>query len=113
MPRPLRVLMIEDSDFDSELLLAMLDRGGYQVTHTRVETAADLRKALEKDWDIVIADYNIPQFDGPAALEILKKWGKKVPFFILSGGVGRGTPLPDIKAGATNVLVSVNVCRPG
>ena len=47
MPRPLRVLMIEDSDFDSELLLAMLERGGYKVVHLRVETAEGLRKALE------------------------------------------------------------------
>ena len=72
MPRPLRVLMIEDSDFDAELLLALLNRGGYQVTYARVETAEALRKALQESWEIVIADYNLPQFDALSALDRLR-----------------------------------------
>src|SRR6476660_8409402 len=72
MPRGLRVLMIEDSDFDAELLLAMLERSGYKVRHLRVETAEVLKKALANDCDIVIADYNLPQFDALTALEIVK-----------------------------------------
>jgi hypothetical protein len=56
MGKPLRVLLIEDSDFDAELLLALLNRGGYSVEHHRVETAEELKKTLKEPWDIVIAD---------------------------------------------------------
>jgi DNA-binding NtrC family response regulator len=111
MPRGLRVLMIEDSDFDSELLLALLNRGGYEVTHTRVETAAELRKALEKDWDIVIADYNLPQFDALAALGIVKECGKDIPFIIVSGGIGESTAVAAMKAGAHDYLMKGNLAR--
>jgi sigma-B regulation protein RsbU (phosphoserine phosphatase) len=111
MPRPLRVLMIEDSDFDAELLLALLDRGGYRVTHTRVESAAELRKALDRDWDIVIADYNLPQFDALAALEIVKTSGKDIPFIIVSGGIGESTAVAAMKAGAHDYLMKGNLAR--
>src|SRR4051812_37175929 len=111
MPGPLRVLMIEDSDFDSDLLLAMLERGGYHVTPTRVETAEGLRKALEQPWDIVIADYNLPQFDALAALEIVKASGKDVPFIIVSGGIGESTAVAAMKAGAHDYLMKGNLAR--
>ena len=111
MPRGLRVLMIEDSDFDAELLLAMLERGGYKVTSHRVETAESLRAALQKDWDIVIADYNLPQFDALAALEIVKASGKDIPFVIVSGGIGESTAVAAMKAGAHDYLMKGNLAR--
>lgn len=111
MPRPLRVLMIEDSDFDAELLLALLNRGGYVVTHTRVETASALHDALKEDWDIVIADYNLPQFDALAALEIVKGSGKDLPFVIVSGGIGESTAVAAMKAGAHDYLMKGNLAR--
>jgi sigma-B regulation protein RsbU (phosphoserine phosphatase) len=103
--------MIEDSDFDADLLLAMLERGGYKVTHTRVETAESLRKALDKDWDIVIADYNLPQFDALAALEIVKASSKDIPFIIVSGGIGESTAVAAMKAGAHDYLMKGNLAR--
>jgi phosphoserine phosphatase RsbU/P len=111
MPRPLKLLMIEDSDFDAELLLAQLKRGGYEVEHIRVENAEDLRKALKEDWDIVIADYNLPQFDAPAALQILKETGKDIPFLIVSGGIGESTAVAAMKAGAHDYLMKGNMAR--
>jgi PAS domain S-box-containing protein len=111
MPRPLRVLMIEDSDFDAELLLALLGRGDYQVTHTRVETEAALRRALQQDWDIVISDYNLPQFDALVALEIVKECGKDIPFIIVSGGIGESTAVAAMKAGAHDYLMKGNLAR--
>jgi PAS domain S-box-containing protein len=111
MPRPLRLLMIEDSDFDAELLLALMKRGGYEVDHLRVENSEDLRKALKQDWDIVIADYNLPQFDAPAALQILKETGKDIPFLIVSGGIGESTAVAAMKAGAHDYLMKGNMAR--
>ncbi len=111
MPTPLRVLMIEDSDFDAELLLAILARGGYAVTHTRVETAEALRAALVENWQIVIADYNLPQFDALAALEIVHESGKDLPFVIVSGGIGESTAVAAMKAGAHDYLMKNNLAR--
>lgn len=111
MPRPLRVLMIEDSDFDAELLLALLERGGYEVSYSRVETAEALRHALPEPWDIVIADYNLPQFDALSALEIVKASGKDLPFIIVSGGIGESTAVAAMKAGAHDYLMKGNLAR--
>jgi PAS domain S-box-containing protein len=111
MPRPLRLLLIEDSDFDAELLLAQLKRGGYDVQSTRVENADDLRKTLKEDWDIVIADYNLPQFDAPTALKILHETGKDIPFLIVSGGIGESTAVAAMKAGAHDYLMKGNMAR--
>jgi sigma-B regulation protein RsbU (phosphoserine phosphatase) len=111
MPRPLRLLMIEDSDFDAELLLVMLSRGGYEVTHARVETAEALRAALKMEWDLVIADYNLPQFDALTALEIVKESGKDMPFIIVSGGIGESTAVAAMKAGAHDYLMKGNLAR--
>jgi phosphoserine phosphatase RsbU/P len=111
MGKPLRVLLIEDSDFDAELLLALLTRGGYTLEHHRVETADELRKALKQPWDIVIADYNLPQFDALAALEIVQHSGMDVPFIIVSGGIGESTAVAAMKAGAHDYLMKGSLAR--
>lgn len=111
MGKPLRVLLIEDSDFDAELLLALLTRGGYAVEHHRVETGDELKKALKQPWDIVIADYNLPQFDALAALEIVKQSGMDVPFIIVSGGIGESTAVAAMKAGAHDYLMKGALAR--
>jgi CheY-like chemotaxis protein len=62
MAVPLRVLIVEDSVEDTELLLKELRRGGYDPTHERVQTAEAMTAALAKQaWDIVIADYTMPK----------------------------------------------------
>src|SRR5690242_17181899 len=88
MARELNVLLVEDSDFDAELLLRLLARGGYDLNHERVETAAQLQTALQKDWHLIIADYNLPQFSAPDALQIVRSSGRDIPFIIVSGGIG-------------------------
>ena len=111
MGQPLRVLLIEDSDFDATLLIRMLGKGGYNLQHERVETADQLQKALERDWDLVIADYNLPQFSAPDALEIVKKTGRDIPFIIVSGAIGETTAVAAMKAGAHDYLMKGNLTR--
>src|SRR4026207_1258935 len=91
MARALRVLLIEDSDFDATLLVRVLAKGGYKLEHAGVERQDDLRPALERDWDLIIADYNLPQFNASAALEMVQKTGRDVPFIIVSGAIGENT----------------------
>ena len=102
MGQPLRVLLIEDSDFDATLLIRMLGKGGYKLQHERVETAEQLQNALHREWDLVIADYNLPQFSAPDALEIVKQTGRDIPFIIVSGAIGETTAVAAMKAGALN-----------
>ena len=111
MPRPLRVLLIEDSEFDAALILRLLTKGGYELQHRRIETAAELSQALEDEWDLIIADYNLPQFGAPAALEQVKETGRDVPFIIVSGAIGETTAVAAMKAGAHDYLMKDNLAR--
>lgn len=111
MGKALRVLLIEDSAFDATLLLRILQKGGYELTHERVETADQLSLALKKPWDIVIADYNLPQFSAPEALEMVKNTGLDVPFIIVSGAIGETTAVAAMKAGAHDYLMKGNLTR--
>ena len=111
MGKRLRVLMIEDSEFDATLILRLLSKGGYELEHRRVETADGLKEALEEGWDLVIADYNLPQFSAPDALEILKSTGRDVPFVIVSGAIGETTAVAAMKAGAHDYLMKDNLAR--
>ena len=87
--KPLRILIVEDSDIDTELLLRELRRGNYQPTFERVETAAAMTGALEqKSWDLVVADFSMPHFNALAALEVAKAKGPDLPFIIVSGTIG-------------------------
>jgi CheY-like chemotaxis protein len=61
MRKPLRVLLVEDSSMDAELLIHALNEAGYEVTHERVETADAMRAALARGWDLVLSDYNMPR----------------------------------------------------
>jgi len=113
MEKPtLRVLLIEDSEFDAQLLLSFLRKGGYELYHERVETGVELRQALGRGkWDVIIADYNLPQFSGPEALQILQELGVDLPFIIVSGGIGEDTAVAAMKAGAHDYLMKGNMTR--
>jgi len=70
----LRVLIIEDSERDADLILSTLERAGYATVGQRVENAAEMDEAIEKQhWDIVISDFRMPQFDAFAALRLLQQ----------------------------------------
>src|SRR5574341_1888023 len=114
MRRPLRVLIIEDSEDDTELLLRELRRGGYEVEFERVETADSLRSALtQKMWDLILSDYTMPQFRAPQALEVLKASGLDLPFIIISGTIGEETAVTALKAGANDFLIKGKFARLG
>ncbi len=103
---PLRVLIVEDSDDDCALLLRELKRGGYEPTHHRVETEEALRAALARqEWDIVFADYTMPQFSGTQALALVRGAGLDIPFIFVSGTIGEDTAVAALKAGAQDYIM--------
>ena len=89
MPPPLRVLVVEDSEDDTRLLVRELDRLGRDIVWERVDTAGAMRSALERQpWDLIVCDYSMPHFSVPAALEVLKGTNLDLPFIVVSGAVG-------------------------
>jgi PAS domain S-box-containing protein len=111
MGTPLRVLVVEDSDDDTTLLLRELQRQ-YDPTYERVQTAQAMGAALAgKPWDIVISDFNIPNFSALAALELLQHSGIDLPFIIVSGCIGEDDAVAAMKAGAHDALIKGNLKR--
>ena len=89
MDKPLRVLIVEDSEDDTLLVIRELQRGGYAPTFERVETAEAMQNALRnQEWDIIIADYSLPHFSAPKALKLLQQSSLDLPFIIISGTIG-------------------------
>src|SRR6266487_4462348 len=114
MGRPLSVLIIEDSEEDTLLLLRELQRIGYEVEFKRMETAAEMQSALsQKVWDLILSDYTLPTFSAPKALEVLTASGLDVPFIIISGTIGEETAVASLKAGANDFLVKGKFARLG
>ncbi|MBA4397442.1 MAG: hypothetical protein C0394_08685 [Syntrophus sp. (in: bacteria)] len=112
MSKPLRVLLVEDSEDDAMLLLRSLRKGGYEPEYERVDTAGAMRKALtEKPWDVILCDYKLPQFDGLAAIALLKEAGIDLPFIIVSGTIGEETAVAAMRAGAHDYIMKDNLSR--
>ncbi|MEI7982101.1 MAG: response regulator, partial [Bacteroidota bacterium] len=89
-----------------------LNKTAYQITDERVETASEMKQALEqKVWDIVISDYSLPQFDAPSALKILMECGLDIPFIVVSGTIGEDTAVKMMKSGAQDYLMKSNLTR--
>src|SRR6267143_4477567 len=109
---PLRVLIAEDSEDDARLLLRELQRGGYQPTHERVDTPSAMALALDRHpWDLVIGDYSMPAFSGPAALALLRARDLDTPFIFVSGSIGEDVAVEAMKAGAQDFLTKGNLRR--
>ncbi|HUE98808.1 MAG TPA: PAS domain S-box protein, partial [Anaerolineales bacterium] len=114
MKKPLRVLIVEDSEDDALLLIRELRRGGYDVEFERVETSRAMQSALmQKKWDLILSDYSLPEFDAPKALELLKASGLDLPFILVSGTIGEESAVTALKAGANDFLLKRNLARLG
>jgi two-component system, NarL family, sensor histidine kinase UhpB len=110
--RPLRILLVEDSDDDALLLELAIERSGARCACKRVETAEEMTAALKsQDWDAIIADYVMPKFDGLAALALVKDLGLDVPFIIVSGHITEDTAVAAMKAGAHDYVMKDKLAR--
>lgn len=108
----LRVLIVEDKEGDAKLIFRYLYKAGFSITSERVETASEMQEALDsKSWDVIIADYSLPQFDAPSALKLLQNSGKDIPFIVISGTIGEETAVEMMKAGAHDYLIKNNLIR--
>src|SRR5207249_8994529 len=107
-----RVLIVEDCEDDAELLLHELRRCGFDPVFERVDTPGAMSVAMDRQtWDIVVADYSLPQFSGLAALALLQERGPDLPFILLSGTIGEETAVAAMKAGAHDFMLKGHLAR--
>src|SRR5580765_3342769 len=106
MSIPYRVLLVEDSVQDALFNLRELERAGLTIEFERVETAPDMKAALEaKTWDFILCDYHLPRFNGLSALGVYKERGLDIPFITVSGQIGEEQAVKMIKAGAHEYIM--------
>ena len=112
MSNPLRALIVEDSESDCALLLRILEKGGYQVTHERVDSADALKARLrEQKWNLVISDFSMPGFNGVAALAIVRENDPYLPLIFLSGTIGAEIAVEAMRTGAQDYVLKGNAAR--
>src|SRR5512136_2905545 len=88
MAIPLKVLMVEDSEAESEVLKLELRRGGYEPAITLVGSGREMRRYLsEEEWDIIVSEYSLPHFTGLEALAMYRSSGLDIPFVMMSDPV--------------------------
>ncbi len=108
----LRVLIIEDSEDDTVLLLRELSQGDYSLRWRRVDTRDELIDALSRQvWDIILSDHSMPSFSGVAALAVVRERGLDVPFIFVSATIGEDTAVMAMKAGAQDYIMKGNLKR--
>ncbi|AVH72796.1 hybrid sensor histidine kinase/response regulator [Nostoc sp. 'Lobaria pulmonaria (5183) cyanobiont'] len=108
----LRFLLLEDSLLDAELAQAILTEGGIDCELIRVETGADFLAALETEvFDLILADYALPSFDGISALEIARNRTPEVPFIFVSAALGEELAIEALKNGATDYVLKQRLGR--
>jgi len=101
----LRALIIEDQEDDAFLLKRELERI-YELYWRRVDTPQALRAALQEEaWQIVLADYSMPQFNGIEALKLIREHDPHLPFIFVSGTMGEEIAVNAIKVGAQDYIV--------
>ncbi|HEY5921809.1 MAG TPA: response regulator [Kofleriaceae bacterium] len=100
----MRLLVVEDSDDDYEILLREIRRGGYQLTSTRVTSARELAAALDTPWDLMSTDWLLPGFGGLQALQMIKERAPQLPCIVISGTPNEEAAVEALRAGALDFL---------
>jgi len=111
--KSLNILILEDNPDDAELMVAELEKEGYIINWERVDTKFDYQEKLRKNFDVILSDYNMPQFTAPQALNILKKKNLKIPFIIVTGTISEEVAVKCIKEGASDYLLKDRIVRLG
>jgi len=108
----LRLLLVEDSEADAEILARELKRAGFAVEFARVQTAAAVEAALSRsEWDIIVGDNSMPGFSGTEALAIVRARGLDIPFIFVSGTMGEDLAASALEAGAGDALAKGDLRR--
>jgi two-component system cell cycle sensor histidine kinase/response regulator CckA len=114
MAKPINILIVEDNAEDAELLVRVLRRAEFDFKFERVDTESGFLHAVGPDIDLILSDYNMPQFSGLRALELLKKMPNlDIPFIIVSGTIGEEMAVAAMQQGASDYLLKDRIARLG
>ena len=111
--KTLKVLMLEDRPTDAELVIHELRRGGFEAEVTRVDEESAYQAALSADWDLILADFNLPAYDAVSALREMNRRSIDVPFIIVSGSIGEDVAVAAVREGAADYLLKDRLGRLG
>jgi len=112
MLKLLKVLLVEDSEDDAALLIRMLRKGGFEPDSLRVEKAADMADALSRrPWDMILCDFNLPEFSGLEAIALLQEKRLDIPVIIVSGAIGEEMAVECMRRGAHDYILKDNLSR--
>ena len=112
MTTPLRVLIVEDSEDDTLLLVNELRRGGFTPDYQQVDTPDEMSNALlAHEWDLIITDHNMPSFNSSDALSIVKQAGLDIPSIIVSGHISDDVAVEAMRDGAQDYVMKDNLKR--
>src|SRR5438270_2773282 len=107
-----RVLLVEDSALEAELVLRELRQGGFELSRQIVQTPEEFTKEVRRVCpDIVLADYNLPRWRGIDALGLLQSEGLDVPLILVSGALGEETAVECMRQGATDYILKDRLAR--
>ena len=112
-PKPkLRALLVEDNQLDAELVLRALRKDSFDVSAVVVQDEAGFSEALRTHSpEIVLADYNLPNWTGMEALTVLRRQSLDIPIILVSGALGDVTAVECIKQGATDYVLKDGLAR--
>jgi PAS domain S-box-containing protein len=111
--KPIRILILEDREADAELAIHEVKRAGFIPDWRRVETEADFLSGLANAPEVILSDFNLPQFDGLKALALLRGRGLDVPFILVSGSLGEEVAVESIRLGADDYILKDRLVRLG
>src|ERR1700687_408129 len=108
----LRLLLVEDNPSDVELVLLALRKDGFDVSSDVVQTVEEFTLRIQANrFDVILADYNLPQWRGMEALEILRCEHLDVPLIVVTGYLGEEKAVECIKQGATDCVLKDRLAR--
>ncbi len=113
MTEGLRVLIVEDSPDDAELIVLQLRQEGFDVQARQVEDEAHYLAALLEGADLILADWSLPRFSGRRALQIMREQQLDIPFIIISGSIGEESAVEALHQGAYDYLLKDRSARLG
>lgn len=114
MSQSIRILHLEDDPADVELVAAMLESAGLVCQIARVQSAAEFREALQRGgYEVILADYRLPTFDGMSALRLAQELAGDVPFIFVSGTMGEDAAIEGLREGATDYVLKQKLSRLG
>src|SRR6202522_1207822 len=112
MTAKLQLVVVEDSAVDAELVARHLSKAGLDVVMHRVQTESELVSALrEKQPDLILSDFSLPQFSGLRALDIALAIAPETPFIFVSGTIGEERAIDALRRGATDYVLKTNLSR--